>query len=226
MKLLPYTLPFLLLITSFSFAQGSKFKEPIDISFGFHIAGESNSVSYDKMNPNFSLDKKPGFEVGGSLLLRLSKRFMINSGVGFSTKQYTFTEKGFVLGTDIDPILGVVSHSKLETKVKYSEIYVPVSVQYYFVENTFFLSLGGGAHYQLMDKTERTMISENGITEKLNDSPSTGMNYSFRAGLGYYMYWGRKSAILLEPFVKSYLKDNTIPDTKLVNYGVELSFYF
>ncbi len=195
-----------------------------NLIYGFSLTGEANSLSFDKSNPDFSVENKLGFEVGGSLFFNFSDRFKLKSGIGFLVKKYTFFEDGFILGTDL--LTGGVSSSKLIIKAKYGEFYIPLSFQLYPIKDFLFFSIGGGAHYQFMNKTERAFVSTNDTIDKLNETTSNEMNYSMRVGLGYDMMWGKRSLLSIEPFVKAYIKTHIVSSASLINYGLEMSFYF
>lgn len=211
----------------YSFGQGTDGNNGFDL--GVFLLPEINSIQGDY--PVGDPYSKPKIGVSGGLHLQyaFNERIALRSGIGYGLKRCTHVVDHLITGSDIEPQKGVVSHSRIETKVLFHELQLPLVVQYTGKKGVF-VTLGMEFNRALSDQSERRLYYGNGTIDELNSTPGTKNNLSPLVSGGYQLPLAGKSALLLEMQFKYYLREylpNSNPDCfHLVNIGVRGTFTF
>ena len=89
----------------------------------------------DLMSLNYTMPErqqgwapKAGIGVGAQVKLKIANNFFLRTGLGYGLKGYRNMETGLRFGTDIDPVKGFISESKIETKGVYHELQLPLAL--------------------------------------------------------------------------------------------------
>jgi hypothetical protein len=141
-------------------------------------------------------------------------------------KRYNHTRYGLIFGTDISQQNGVITESKIETKMSFSEFQIPLILQHDFRDHNFFIAYGMEFIYTLANNTNRIIYYGNGDTEQFSKSEKRGFNLSPFFSLGYNIPITINWNISIEPMFKYYLKEYIIFKSHLFNYGLRTTFHF
>ena len=197
------------------------------VAYGLSITPEFNSLIAGNPVGQESVKSQLGFSAGFNVEFQLSKKSSIRTGIGYGLKNYEHTQSGLIFGSDINPVTGVVSESKLESKIAFSELQIPLIFKYEFKENKFFVTGGMEFIYPFANNSERVIYYGTGNTEKLSNSNNTkSVNLAPVISLGYNFTVSDKLSISIEPMFKYYLKEYIIIESNLYNYGLKTTLNF
>jgi len=196
------------------------------INVGLSITPEFNNLTLNNPIGQETMKSEIGFSAGINLEFHIAKNASIRTGFGYGKKNYNHTQNGLIFGTDIDPLAGVISESKIESKISFSEMQIPLLFQYELKENKFFIAGGIEITYPFSNNSERTIYYGNGNTEKITNSKTNSLNFAPVLSIGYKLPVSKKSSVSVEPMFKYYLKEYVIIASHLYNYGLKVTFNF
>lgn len=196
------------------------------INFGLSITPEFNNLILGNPVGQESVKSKIGFSAGISFKFHLTNKSSFITGIGFGKKNYNHTHCGLIYGTDIDPLIGIISESKIESKVSFSELQIPLVFQYELKTNKFYIAGGLELIYRFLNNSERIIYYGNGAIAKLSNSNINGLNFAPELSFGYKLPVSDKLSISIEPMFKYYLKEYIIIESNLYNYGLKTTLNF
>jgi hypothetical protein len=213
-------------LTVFSQTDSANRTSTHKINIGLCITPEFNNLTVDNPVGQETVKSEIGFSVGLNLEFHIAKNASIRTGIGYGKKNYNHTQNGLIFGTDIDPHTGVVSESKIESKISFSEIQIPLLFQYELKEHKFFVAGGIEMIYPFSNNSERIIYYGNGNTEKISNPKTNSLNFAPVLSIGYKLPVSDKLSVSVEPMFKYYLKEYVIIASHLYNYGLKVTFNF
>jgi hypothetical protein len=213
-------------LTVFSQSEGSGGASNHKRNIGLFIAPDYNSLIMG--NPIGQEKVKPeiGFSAGFEFEVRLSEKTTFRTGIGYGKKSYHHTQSGMIFGTDIDPVLGVISESKIESDISFSEIQIPLLLKQKMSNPRFFFAGGLEITYPFSNHSEQMIYYGNGTQEKMSNSKDQFFNFAPVLSFGYSLPVSNKSSISIEPMFKYYVKEYLVLESRLCNYGLRVTFDF
>ena len=216
-------LPAFLFIPFFSFSQAET--GTTRWNAGLFVLPEINALAVQSMAGTQTVDPGFGFSAGLALEFEVSDQLSLRSGLGYGLKKYNHLHEGLIFNSDIDPQQGVVSESRLESEIAFSEIQLPFLIQYRPVPR-FFVAGGVEFNAPFADRSHRIIYYGNGDVEELNNENIPVINYGPLISFGYRQPFGDHSSLLIEPMVKYYINEYLVPQSRLSNYGLRLTYLF
>lgn len=186
---------------------------------------EMNGLFLSKNSVNESVQSKLGFSTGLNLNMMIGNIMVLKSGLGYGLKNVQHTQSGLTFGSNLSPQTGFSSTSKLITKLKYSEIQLPLIYQFTRKSN-FVLSAGIELNAAFANQSERTIYHTNGLVEHLEKPTIPRFNFTPTVGVGYTILFSSNTSLTIEPTFKVYLKKFEFNDARLFNYGLKLTCDF
>jgi hypothetical protein len=196
------------------------------MNVGFSITPEFNSLIVGNLVGKENVTPKIGFSSGISFEFHVSERSTLRTGIAYGKKRYNHTHSKLIFGSDIDPQTGYISESKIESKVTFSELQIPLVYQYELNKNKFFVAGGIELIYPFSNNSERTIFYGNGFTENLSKSTNNEINFAPVLSFGYLLPVSQKLKLSIEPMVKFYLKEYIITESNLYNLGLKTTLLF
>ncbi|MFT5823705.1 MAG: hypothetical protein ACI8ZM_004967 [Crocinitomix sp.] len=173
-------------------------------------------------NINESSEAQYGFTSGLTIGYNLSPRLTLLTGISYGIKNISHTQGGLTFGSDIDPTYGFTGSSDLITEIQLGDIEIPLQMKY-FLFKQFYVRTGLGINFLNERSVQRTLMYTDGTNTTLTSNPDSYLNSSATLGFGYMQPIGEKFNFNIEPFIKYYFRENTIPVTHLYNIGVNAS---
>ncbi len=206
----------LLLIPFLSFSQEDNSK----FSLGFLISPELNGLITKNPVGKETVKEKMGFSLGLNLEFRFTKTIALRSGLGYGLARYSHFHEGLIFGTDINPQSGFISESKLESKISYSEVQLPVLLQVKFNPH-FFTAVGFELNGAFADNSKRIIHLGNGTNTTLANKDGVMMNYALMISFGFIV---PNTQLSIEPMLKYYFKEHIIPEAKHYTLGLKMTY--
>ena len=202
-------------------------KEKISlVNIGFSLLPEVNALITDNPIGKEKSTARIGFSLGFNLEFKLSPKIFFKSGLGYGLKKYDHTHSNLVFGTDIGPN-GIISMSKIESKISFSELQLPLILLFQVKDSKFFISTGMEVTYPISNNSERIIYYGNGSIDKLTGSNNySTLNFAPQLGFGYNIPAGKKLNVGIEALIKYYIKEYIIAESHLYNYGVKATLNF
>lgn len=194
---------FLTIISILLFAQEKEIKK---LTYSFHLSPEFNALVPDENSENETTTSKLGFSAGFDIQLNLSSRFSIVSGLGYGLIRYNWEKTGLILGSDIDPILGVISESSQEYSINYSEIRLPLLLKYSIIMNKLVFQCGFEASYLFADHSERIIHRGDGTDENMGDLDKK-IVLAPTMSFGYIIPISDQHLLSIEPVFRYYINN-------------------
>lgn len=223
MKILPALLLLLYSITAFSQTDTLPTKKNKKVWLNFFVSPEINSLHTANPFGHETTKAGLGFSTGTFTLFKLTKNIRFRTGLAYGFKTYKHEQTDLIFQTDINPQSGVISHSRIESTMRYSEFQIPLAFQFYFLNRTFYLSTGADLILPFADVSKRTIYYGNGTTENLNP-PRAHIFVAPTFSIGYFYALGPNLSIRFEPYCRFYLDEYRIIDSRLHNFGLRLIF--
>ncbi|PLW94320.1 MAG: hypothetical protein C0592_03170 [Marinilabiliales bacterium] len=202
----------------------SKIKYSICLIPEFNILSTGNPVGHEETT------SKIGFSAGFGAEFFLSNNLSLATGLNYGLKRYSHTHTGLIFGSDIDPYLGYISESSMESIVAYSELAIPINLKIYIQKLRLIMRSGIDIIYPIADHSERIIYYGNGMTDILG-VPEKVLNFAPTFSLGHYFplsggdYLTGKY-ISYEFIAKYHLKSFVLAESNLFNLGLRISFYW
>jgi len=169
------------------------------------------------------VNKKPGVSVGFSYNRKMSEKVFFRIGIGYGFKNCFSKQTGFIFGSDIDPQQGVISESRIESKIQFQEIQLPVSFQFKILNN-FYFNVGLELSKAFADNSTRTLIYGNGDMEKLSSTNVLLFNGAPTLSVSYKIPLKNQTFLNIEPYYKLYARPYLFNDVGMYNFGLRLGF--
>ena len=183
----------------------------------------------DLMSLNYTMPErqqgwapKAGIGVGAQVKLKIANNFFLRTGLGYGLKGYRNMETGLRFGTDIDPVKGFISESKIETKGVYHELQLPLALHCDIDEEKFFMVFGLDLVAQLSHTTKRQILYGNGTMEYYSFENKSQFNMVPTISMGYAIPINDHYSLSIAPTFRYYVKEWILLDTRLYNYGIKL----
>lgn len=195
---------------------------------GIFVLPEISSLIKLKNVANINTTPQLGISLGVNLNFQFTKTSSFRTGLGIGFKNFKQTRTGLIFNSDIDPILGVISESKMDVNYALREFQLPLIFQYKFSEN-FFFTAGCELNYTFRLKTSHKIFYGNGEEETSTHTTNKSINpfnVSPMLSFGYIIPFENQSDILLEPMFKIYAIDFEHADSRMYNAGLKLTYNF
>jgi hypothetical protein len=188
-------------------------------SIGFSLGPEINSLSTANTIGIEETKSKIGLAIGFNLLWKIGNNTSFKSGIGFGIKKFEHKHSDLVFGSDIGST-GIISKSRMESKISFTELQLPLILQFQLGESNFFATAGIEITYPISNNSERIIYLGNGSIDKLGNFTKNSLNYAPQLSLGYNLPVSDKFSLTLEALIKYYMKAYIVPESHLINYGL------
>lgn len=193
-------------------------------------AGVSIRTNYNGLTfiPSGIGERTPDLNLGYGILINLNYSitdfFRLTTGIGYGRKNLSYEHTGLILPSDIDPMTGILSESRLEYGVPVNEIQIPLIMQTKPNSIGFFSFAGLEFAYQIAGKNDERIIHYgNGETERLTSPIDSDFNYSLVAGFGFRLPFIKKMECSVAPFVQYYAREGVIiSESHQYSFGLNL----
>lgn len=191
------------------------------INIGLFITPEFTCLTNRNFDVQQELNSEFGISTGLNFILKLSNKLSFRTGFGYGYKNYDQLQTGLIFGSDIDPVKGVVSESKIETKGSYKELQLPILIQF-DLKKQFFIS-GGMEFLGLFENNSEKIIHYGNGTKEINSHHYIDQfNVAPTLSVGYIMPITDKLNVSIEPTFKYYLIEYEMNETHLLNFGLRI----
>jgi hypothetical protein len=207
-----------LLTPLLTFAQDNS--EDAKLTFGIFALPEMNGLITNNPIGTETVEAKISSSVGLNVEYHLTEKVSLRSGLGFGVKRYDHTHEGLIFNSDLNPQSGQITESRMESKVVFSELQLPLLFQYKIHPNLFF-TLGLEVNAAVFDQSERIIYYGNGDIEQLSNQAEVSINFAPMISVGYVV---PNSNLMIEPMFKYYTKSYIIAESHLFNYGVKVTY--
>lgn len=164
---------------------------------------------------------KAGIDIGVQVKLKVANNFFIRTGLGYGLKGYRNMEITR-FATDIDPVRGFISESKIETKGVFHEFQLPLALHCDIEEEKFFMVFGVDFVTQLSHTTKRQIFFGDGSKDQINFENKSQFNIVPTISMGYTIPINNHYALSIAPTFRYYIKEWIFQDTQMINYGLKL----
>jgi hypothetical protein len=211
-----------LLVQSLSFSQTESKN-----SFGFYVQPDLTGV-FARKYPSAGKDivkKKLGFSVGFNFNRKLSEKVVFRTGIGYGFKNCVSNQTGLIFGSDIDPQQGYISESRIEGKIHFHEVHIPISFQFKIYDN-FHINVGLELSKAFADNSTRTIYYGNGDVEKMESNNVLLFNGAPLLSVLYQFPLKNQAFVSIEPYGKLYARPYLFNDVGMYNFGLRLNYGF
>ncbi|MBU3658773.1 MAG: PorT family protein [Flavobacteriales bacterium] len=194
-------------------------------SYGFYIQPHVGRVFKHKNMPigEDSVSNKLGVSGGFNYNLKLSEKVVLRTGIAYGFINCVSNQTGLILGSDIDPQQGYISESRLESKIQFHEINLPICFQFKVFKG-FHINLGLEISKAFADNSSRTIYSGNGEKETLEVDNILLLNGAPQLSIMYEFPLKNNSFMSVEPFYKLYARPYLFNDVGMYNFGLRLNY--
>ena len=218
----------IILIFLFSplFLQGQNSSIGRKTSFGLFVSPELNGMFPD---PRIQHSSKArfSFTAGINLNHNITKKVSIISGLGFGIRRYDDIEDGLHFPSDLDPIRGFISTSKIVTNFSYLQTNIPILIKVDVLPRKWFICSGLETSYFFKNDSKSTIHYGDGQKEKLSILNNPAMiNFAYVVSSGYIRDVSEKYSVMIQPMAKFYFKDYIIENSVLFSFGIKVSCNF
>jgi hypothetical protein len=209
-----------ILIQTLAFSQTESKK-----SIGFYIQPHLTGVFTHKNMPvgEDSVSKKLGVAVGFNFNRKLSEKVVFRTGIGYGFINSVSNQTGLILGSDIDPQLGVISESRLESKIQFHEVNIPISFQFKIFKS-FHITFGLELSKAFADNSSRKIHGGNGVVENLEVNNVLLFNGAPLLSVLYQIPLKNNAFVSIEPYCKLYARPYLFNDVGMYNFGLRLNY--
>jgi len=180
------------------------------------------SLNYTDPKHDEAWAPKAGIGVGVQLKLEINKHLFLRVGAGYGFKGYRNREVGLRLGSNINPMTGFVTESKIDTKGVFHELQLPLAFQYDFKVDNLFLAIGADLVGQLGHTTTRQFLYGDGTSDQSTFENKSQWNTVPTISMGYTFPINDHYDLSIAPSIRIYGKEWILQDTRLYNYGIKL----
>jgi len=213
----------LLLLPNLLFSQESSSASKINL--GVFVLPEMNHL-YLYSTDWESSKAKLGFSAGVNVEFTLGNKVSLRAGLGYGFKRYIHILDDLVFGQDINPQQGTLSTSRLEQRVSFGEMQLPVIFQFKFSKH-FFIAGGIEFNAAFANTSKREIKNDLGSIYALSDTQNkSSVNLAPSLSIGYVLPISNKSELVIEPMFKFYLLEYIFPSSNLYNYGIKFTYNF
>lgn len=206
----------IIIFPMFCFSQNESNKYTI----GVFLCPEINTFLSNPSVGIVKVEEKVGGAFGFAFDRKLNDKWSLVSGLGLGIKRGDYIENGIIFNTDINPQIGVVSSSKIESNVSFFAVHAPFLVQYNF-RSRFFLSSGIAINYFFANRSKRTIFYGNGDVQENNIKSEKNLNFSCQFGIGYTF---KKINLSIEFLNKYYLNKYPLYNANLYSIGSQVTY--
>lgn len=165
---------------------------------------------------------KAGIGFGVQLKLKVANSFFLRTGLGYGLKSYRNMETGLRFSSDIDPMRGFISESKIDAKGVFHELQLPFTFQFDIKDEKIFLACGVDLVAQLSHTTKRQILFGDGSIEYYDFENKSQFNMVPTISMGYTIPVNEHYALSIAPTFRYYVKEWILHDTQMFNYGLKL----
>lgn len=196
-------------------------------SIGFYIQPHLTGVFTHKNMPvgEDSVSKKLGVAVGFNFNRKLSEKVVFRTGIGYGFINSVSNQTGLIFSTDIDPQQGYISESRIEGKIQFHEVHIPVSFQFKIYKN-FHINVGLEISKAFADNSSRTIYYGNGDVEKMETNNVLLFNGAPLLSVLYQFPLKNQAFVSIEPYCKLYARPYLFNDVGMYNFGLRLNYGF
>lgn len=180
------------------------------------------SLNYTDPKHNEAWAPKAGIGLGVQLKLAINKHLFLRVGAGYGLKGYRNREVGLRLGSNINPTVGFVTESKIDTKGVFHEFQLPLAFQYDFKADNLFIAIGADLVGQQGHTTKRQILYGDGTFDQSTFENKSQWNTVPTISMGYTFPVNEHYDLSIAPSIRIYGKEWILQDTKLYNYGIKL----
>jgi hypothetical protein len=194
-------------------------------SFGFYFQPELTGVFARKYSSGGKdvVKKKLGVSVGFNFNRKLSEKVVFRTGIGYGFKNCESNQTGLIFGSDIDPQQGYISESRIEGKIQFHEIHLPLLFQFKIYKN-FHINVGLELSKAFADNSSRTIFYGNGEIEKMSSNNVLLFNGAPLLSVLYQIPLKNDAFVSIEPFCKLYARPYLFNDVGMYNFGLRLNY--
>lgn len=182
----------------------------------------------DFTSVEFTQGHKMGFNIGATVGYRLSNRWLLNTGLIYTTKYYKAAGEYFD-----PPAHSFISYQDVEEVTGgCSMIEIPLNIRYdfsYSKKGRFFASTGVSSY--IMDKQDYECTYYNNAGQLRKYPWKTDSNYNYflsnvNLSVGYERAIGRNFSVQAEPYLKLPLQGLGYGNMKMNSYGLYVTFKY
>jgi Outer membrane protein beta-barrel domain len=194
---------------------------PSRFSVGIMFMPEYISLFRAEPTDDKEVVPKAGFSTGVNAEFALKPRFSLRTGLGYGQKSLGYNQTGLVFNSDLNLQGGPSTTSRMEQVYHYSEIQLPVLVQYELIDDRFFVAAGTEIVYAMPGKSERTIYYGNGTVEQMPITSTNQTNVSVLISGGYKFHLAHNLNLALEPMFRYCLIPYPINDGVVYSFGLK-----
>jgi hypothetical protein len=194
-------------------------------SFGFYIQPHLTGV-FARKNMSVgedSVSKKLGVSVGFNFNRKISEKVVFRTGIGYGFINSASNQTGLIFGSDIDPQQGYISESRMEGKIQFHEVHVPITFQFK-IYNNFHINVGLELSNAFADNSSRTVYYGNGTIENLEVNNVLLFNGAPLLSVLYQIPLKNEAFVSIEPYCKLYARPYLFNDVGMYNFGLRLNY--
>lgn len=190
------------------------------LKIGLTVSPEINGLRVSSpLVGDIETEVKFGFSTFVSLFYAFNNHVGLRTGLGYGKRNDYHEHSGLIFQQDIDPVVGIISESRVESQVLINEFQLPIILQLSPGSSNLFFSVGFELAYQQGKNSEQTVYYGNGTIGPLGPPRDPIWNFSSTFGVGWQFPIADKWHLTLEPVVKYYFKEYVVVSSNMYSIG-------
>ncbi len=191
-----------------------------------YVMPDFTSLNYTDPKHQEAWMPKAGIAVGVQLKLKVNNSFFLRVGAGYGLKGYRNMEVGLRLGSNVNPMTGYITESKIETKGEFHEFQLPLAFQYDFNGEDFFIAVGADLVGQVGHTTKRQVFYGDGTSDIISYENKSQWNTVPTISIGYTFPINYHYNLSIAPTFRIYGNEWILKDSRLYSYGIKFLLDF
>jgi len=183
-----------------------------------------NTLAVDQQYKS-EIDVSGKFSFGSDISLALNKGpWRIALGIGYNNIKLEHQQHGLVFGSDIDPLVGIISTSTIDYDIDIGVLSLPFEVGYKLFPESFGLVVAPGLswNYILVNNSNVIIRYGNGASASSNSSFDKGTSMiAITLGAGKQFSLSDQLNLVIEPKVNYYLREHFVSKSKVLSFALQ-----